>query len=288
MQKVGVIQAIWRYPVKGMAGESLKACRINEAGLHGDRTWAVQDIARQEIQSCKFRPALLRCRARQLQDEQDAPSGTVELTFPEGDSLGSNDPAIHECISRVIGHASRLESLRPLAGNEHFYQRYKADADTWLTELKQTFEREAGEPLPDLDNLPAAMQQYVSLPGTFFLVSPLHLLTTASLEHMRALNSAADWDIERFRPNLVVETLPGLEGLVEQGWLGRRLQIGDLAIDCVATAPRCGAITRAQGDLPEDRSMLRSVVKEADQNLGIYGSIKGATMLQVGDEVWVG
>lgn len=288
MLKVGVILAIWRYPVKGMAGERLKACPVSEAGLQGDRTWAVQDIARQEIQSCKFRPGLLQCRARRLQDEQDAPNGAVEITFPEGDSLESADPAIHERISQVIGHPSRLESLRPLAGNEHFYQRYKDDADTWLTELKQTFEREAGEALPDLDNLPEAMQRYVSLPGTFFLVSPLHLLTTASLEHMRALNSAADWDIERFRPNLVVETLPGMEGLVEQGWLGKRMQIGDLAIDCVATAPRCGAITRAQGDLPADRSMLRSVVKEADQNLGIYGAIKGTGLLQVGDEVWVG
>ncbi|MFN3581658.1 MAG: MOSC domain-containing protein [Pseudomonas sp.] len=287
MQKVGTIQSIWRYPVKGMAGESVQECHLSAGGLLGDRTWAVQDLKRQEIQSCKFRPGLLQCRAQQRLNAQGNLSGNVDITFPDGSRLGSDDPLIHQQVSGLIGHTSALQALRPLAENEDFYRRHKADAHTWLNELKATFAREPGEPLPDLDNLPAQMQEFVSLPGTFFLVSPFHLLTTASLRHMQQINSAADWHVERFRPNLVIETLPGMEGLVEQSWLGKQIRLGEVIIDCVGTAPRCGAVTRAQGQLSDDKSILRSIVREAQQNLGIYGSVEGTGLLRVGDEVWV-
>ncbi len=287
MQKVGTIQSIWRYPVKGMAGESLQQCELSVNGLLGDRTWAVQDLKREEIQSCKFRPDLLRCRAQQRLDHQGGLSGHVDVTFPGGNTLGSDDPDIHQQISSTIGHVSALQALRPLAANEAFYRRHKTDSQTWLQELKATFDREPGEPLPDLDNLPPAMQDFVSLPGTFFLVAPFHILTTASLQLMQHANNAADWQVARFRPNLVIETLPGMEGLVEQSWLGKKLRLGELIINCAASAPRCGAVTRAQGDLKDDKSILRSIVREADQNLGIYASIEGSDLLRVGDAVWL-
>lgn len=287
MRKVGTIQSIWRYPVKGMAGERLQECQVSSEGLLGDRTWAVQDVERQEIQSCKFRPGLLQCRARQRLDEQGGLSGNVDITFADGETLGSDHSAVHQRISSAIGHASELQSLRPLAEHQDFYRRYKADPHTWLEELKATFEREPGEPLPDLDHLPAEMQTYVSLPGTFFLVSPFHIVTTASLERMRETNSSADWRVERFRPNLVIQTLPGMEGLVEQAWIGKKMQIGNLVIDCAATAPRCGAVTRAQGELGDDKSILRSIVRTAQQNLGIYAAIDGTQLLREGEEVWL-
>lgn len=287
MQKVGTIQSLWRYPVKGMAGESLAQCAANGEGLQGDRTWAVQDRARQEIQSCKFRPALLQCRARQRLNTRGELSGQVDVTFPDGSVLGSDAVPVHQQLSDLLGHASSLQTLRPFADDPGFYRRYKADPDTWLRELKATFAREPGEPLPDLDNLPPDMQEFVSVPGSFFLVSRLHILTSASLRHMQQINSAADWHVERFRPNLMIDTLPGMAGLVEQTWIGKRMRIGNLSIHCTGTAPRCGAVTRAQGELGSDAGILRSIVHAAEQNLGIYGSIEGAGLLQVGDEVWV-
>lgn len=288
MQKVGTIQSIWRYPVKGMAGESLEACHLRASGLLGDRTWAVQDLKRAEIQSCKFRPDLLRCRARQRLDSQGNLSGTVDICFPNGEVLTSDDPLVHQHISSTLGHASALQPLRPFTEDPAFYRRHKTDDQSWLNELKATFAREPGEPLPDLDNLPEVMQEYVALPGTFFLVSPLHLLTSASLQHMQHINSAADWHVERFRPNLVIETLPGMQGLVEQRWIGKQITLGDIRIHASGTAPRCGAVTRAQAQLQQDTGILRSIVREADQNLGIYAAIEGEGLLRVGDEVFVG
>ena len=284
MIKVGTLSSIWRYPVKGMAGEQLQSASLGGHGIRGDRIWAVQDNARQEIQSCKFRPQLLQCRARCLGEGGDGDA--VEILFPNGQRLSSDDDSAHRRISDLIGYPSTLQPLRP-ASDRDFYRRYKPDDHSWLEELKATFIREPGEPLPDLDNLPAEMQEYVSLPGSFFLVSPLHILTTASLAHMRAMAPESDWHLERFRPNIVIETELGNQGLVEQEWLGRSLYIGDVKVTCRETAPRCGAVVRAQQQLDEDKRILRRIVRYADQNLGIYGDTLLGGEVSVGDGVYL-
>lgn len=287
MIKVGTVKEIWRYPVKGMAGEQLDECHLGEMGLQGDRIWALRDVARQEIQSCKFRPQLLQCIAQTRRHRQAGQPEPVDIAFPDGRVMGSDDPAIHQLLSELTGHNSTLEALRPLAELD-FYRRHKKDDHTWLEELKATFDREAGEPLPAiLDELPDAAKDFVSIPGTFFLVTPFHLLTTATLAHMQKLNPQADWDIQRFRPNLVIETLPGMAGLVEQAWVENTLQIGRATVECNSTTPRCGAVTRAQQTLKPDKSILRTIVQKTDQNLGIYGVIKQPAVIRVDDEVFL-
>ncbi len=287
MIKVGTVQQIWRYPVKGMAGENLNYCHLGDMGLQGDRIWALRDVERQEIQSCKFRPQLLRCVARCRSTQMTGAHDQVDIHFPDGRVIGSDDTQIHSLLSELTGHESTLESLRPLAELD-FYRRHKKDDHTWLQELKDTFDREADEPLPEiLDDLPSAAKDFVSLPGTFFLVTPFHLLTTATLAHMQKLKPEADWDVQRFRPNLVIETLPGMEGLVEQAWVDNKLQIGRATIECSSSTPRCGAVTRTQQSLKSDSSILRTIVKQADQNLGIYGAIKQSAVIRLGDEVFL-
>jgi uncharacterized protein len=286
MRMLGRISEVWRYPVKGMAGESLSACVLTDRGLQGDRRWAVRDIKRNEIQSCKFRPGLLQVIAQWPEEQRAADAQAVELLMPDGARVSSSAPDVHELLSRLLGHESRLEPLVAQTDARAF-MRYKAKGHAWLEELKATFEREAGEPLPDFNNLPQDMIDYVSLPGSFFLVSPLHLLTTASLDYLRARQPQSDWDTRRFRPNLVIDTLDSQSGLIEQSWLGGRLQLGEAELQCSATAPRCGAVTRAQQALPADTSLLRTLVKDADQNLGIYADTLRAGILQVGDPVYL-
>lgn len=281
--KAGTIKEIWRYPVKGMAGEQLEQCAIAASGVEGDRIWALRDIARQEIQSCKFRPELLTCMARNRCERSDH---HVDIFFPDGTSLGSDDAAIHQRLSDLVGHGSTLEPLQPNA-NWNFFRRHKPDEHTWLAELKDTFAREPGEPYPDFSQLPQQAKDFVTVPGSFFLVSPFHIVTTATLKHLKNLLPQADWDIRRFRPNIVIDTVDSDKGLIEQGWIGKRLTIADSLIECTATAPRCGAVTRRQSGLSVDNSMLRTIVKTADQNLGIYGNIRLQGTLSVGDSVYV-
>ncbi len=107
MLKAGTIREIWRYSVKGMAGESLESCELGEKGLQGDRTWALRDEARKELQSCKFPPELLLCAAR----GRDGASGQVDVTFPDGSILGSDNTEIHSRLSKLTGHLSTLKAL---------------------------------------------------------------------------------------------------------------------------------------------------------------------------------
>jgi uncharacterized protein YcbX len=283
MMKVGTIGSIWRYPVKGLAGEYIQSGELDSRGLKGDRIWAVQDVKRQEIQSCKFRPQLLQCRARYL---NNCPDECVEITFPNGEVIQCNTTQASEQVSALVGYESLLQPLRGVVSSD-FYRRYKPDNHTWLDELKSTFAREEGESLPDLDNLPQSMQDYVSIPGTFFLVSPFHILTTASLKYMKQKNPDSDWHVERFRPNIVIDTLPEVAGLVEQEWIGKKLKIGETLINCAEAAPRCGAVIRAQSSFNQDSSILRSIVREANQNLGIYGNISNKGVISVGDNVFL-
>jgi hypothetical protein len=43
--------------------------------------------------------------------------------------------------------------------------------------------------------------------------------------------------------------------------------------------------THAQHDLPKDSSVLRSIVKDADQNLGMYASVLRSGEVRIGDKV---
>ena len=56
------VQEIWRYPVKSMAGESLEAADLTEAGVAGDRMVQVRNAAGR-IMTARTRPLLLRHRA---------------------------------------------------------------------------------------------------------------------------------------------------------------------------------------------------------------------------------
>ena len=284
MAAIGRIKEIWRYPVKGMGGESVAACALSNNGLTGDRQWAVRDELRSEVQSCKTRPALLQCQARYQRAPESGAIGPVEVTFPDGAVFASDNPEMNARLSVLNGRASTLQSLRP-GSDVDFYRRYKADAHTWREELAATFERATGEPLPDLDQLPPVLVDYVAVPGTLFLVTPLHVITTATLDALKRLRPDADWDPRRFRPNVVVETEARFAGLAEQEWVGQRLQIGNATVACVSPTPRCGAITRAQRGLAFDSSMLRTVVKDAAQNAGIYAVVEYGAQLQVGDAV---
>lgn len=286
MPPIGWIKEIWRYPVKGMAGEMLTTAGIDGDGVVGDRNWAVRETARREIQSCKRHPDLLRCTARYLQAPVRGSVGQVVIRFPDGAEAASDDPDIHARLSQLTGVDVTLEPLRP-ASDADFFRRYNAGGDQWLTDLVATFTREPGEPLPDFSQLPPSVVEFIAAPGSFHLVAPLHLVTTATLRQLNAWNDGSDWDVRRFRPNLVIETEHGADGLLEQGWIGKRLTISGATFDCVGTTPRCGAITRAQDGLQFDKSMLRTVVQQADQNVGVYCTTASAGSIRVGDALTI-
>jgi len=284
MNVVGHVREIWRFPVKSMQGDTVPAAAVSSAGLLGDRAWAMRDEVRQEVQWGKLYPQLMLCRARYVTEPDSTGSNPVEVTFPDGETVTSEDPRIHDKLSTLIGRAARLWPLQP-ATDRDFYRRYKPDEAQFAQEAADWFAREPGEPLPDFSQFPEVLMDYVAVPGTFFDNEEIHFITTASIAYMRSINTAADWDIRRFRPNFYIETVAGLSGLAENAWVGKRLRIGAVELDVTAPTPRCGMTVRPQGELAYDKSILRSIVKEADQCLGVGAHCRTPGTVRAGDAV---
>ena len=101
---------------------------------------------------------------------------------------------------------------------------------------------------------------------------------------MAALNTTALWDVRRFRPNVLLDTEPEAGAHVERNWVGRTLQIGDFVIRGAMPTIRCAMTMHRQKDLSRDPSVLRTIVREADQCLGLYASIVATGAASVCDQ----
>ena len=104
--------------------------------------------------------------------------------------------------------------------------------------------REPGEPMPELSEFSEVLLDHVSAPKTFFDNEEIHLITTASIAHMRSKNPDASRDIRRFRPNFFIETDAGLDGPVENEWVGKALRVGSATLEISARTPRCSMTQR--------------------------------------------
>jgi len=284
MSTVGTVKQIWRFPVKSMQGDTVPSAQVSSRGVVGDRAWAMRDEVRREVQWGKMYPQLMLCKARYRGEPQAGSVAPVDIRFPDGETVGSDDPRIDAKLSALIGRAARLWPLQP-ASNLDFYRRYKPDAEKFAQEMADLFAREADEPLPDFASFPEVLMDYVAVPGTFFDNEELNLMTTASLAHMQAKNPDADWDVRRFRPNFLIETSPAIEGLAETAWVGRKLRIGTLTLAITMATPRCGMTVQPQDGMAYDKTILRTIVREAAQCLGVGAHCLEAGTVTTGDSV---
>ena len=303
---VGRVNQIWRHAVKSMTGEELEECEVLSQGIPGDRGWAVRDETKGEITNGKRIPLLMQCRATYRHPPAAGVNTEVDLVLSDGTVTATDDPDVNAHLSRVFGKQVTLWPLQP-ATNTEFYRRAGASAriagrltrfssfrsflptltsfGSMNRQMREMFSREEGEPIPDISKMPQEVLEYTSPLGTYFDAFPINLLTTASLQTMEQVNPNAIWDARRFRPNFVIETGADLKGLVEAGWAGRSLRMGEVELKLEISCARCGMTTHAQKDLPKDPSVLRSIVKDANQNMGIYASVVSGGKVRIGESV---
>ncbi len=304
--RVGVVQQIWRYPVKSMAGERLEVCSVERSGIPGDRGWALRNEKSGEITNGKRIPLLMQCAARSREQPHGGSSPVVDIVFPDGTSTSSDSPQVNSRLSEVLGTEVTLWPLQPATNKAHYR---RADPSARIAgqlsrlpgfrpllrkltsfghmnqALRELFSREPNEPIPDISVLPPDVLEFTSPLGTYFDAFPINVLTSASLETMARLNPEAVWDVRRFRPNFFIEATNDIRGLVESEWDGLKLRISGVELECEIPTARCGMTTHAQEGIPRDPSVLRSIVKDADQKLGIYASVTQAGRVSIGDPV---
>ncbi len=303
---IGTVQGIWRYPVKSMAGEKLGQCAVETLGLPADRGWAVRDESSREITNGKRIPMLIQCAAVYREQPANGSIPQIDITFPDGSRIGSDDERVNARLTEVLGKQVTLWPRQPSTNKSH-YRRSDPSARVMaplmkipgfrallpkLTRLpnlnralREVFSREPGEPIPDISVLPAEVLEFTSPLGTYFDAFPVNVLTSASLQAMAKFNPNAIWDARRFRPNFLVKTEGGLEGLIESTWAGKTLRIGTAEVKCEIPCARCGMTTHAQKNIPKDPSVLRSIVRDAEQNLGVYASVLKIGSVALGDRV---
>jgi uncharacterized protein YcbX len=268
--------------------------------------FALRDEIADEIRGGKKWPKLMLCTARYRQAPSRESLPSASIAFPDGSTTATDDPDVSNRLSEWLGRRVKLCERAPASDKRHYRRALpgasvagflaRADAMRGVVarlatigpagkDLRADFGRERGEPLPDLSVFPAEIFEFVSPLGTYFDAFPIHFVTTATLAALRARYPEGDWDARRFRPNFVIESAPGLDGLIESQWGGRRLRVGRVRFECTVPTPRCSMVAQAQPSLSKDPKILRTIVRDAEQNVGMYARALGDGRIVVGDSV---
>ena len=272
------VATIYRYPVKSMMGETLSEADIGEAGIPGDRGWAVRDEKRGGIRGGKKIPQLMTLAAQ---------SGTAAplITAADGDSASASSERINDWLSGKLNHPVTLWPLLPADQLDH-YRRGAPDTEDFEQELRAVFGRLPDEPLPDLAGFEELLE-FESPPGTYFDAFPISIISQQSLNTMDQLEGESRFDVRRFRPNLLVDVPGSDHPFPEQAWVGKTLAIGSVTLKIDTTCPRCAMTTHGFDDLPQDPQIMRKMVANSEGNLGIYASVVKVGKVATGDSLSV-
>ena len=266
---LGTVAALRRYPVKSMLGEDVDVGDVTFTGLTGDRRLAVVSRATGKIASAKF-PRLWRdllTLAVASADDRTT-DGAVRITLPEGKTVWSSDADVDAVLSDLLDEPVTL-TASPAPG---------AALDRAVPEavLRDGVDAQVPAELMEIGG--------GGPPGTFVDFAPLHLLTTSTLDRIAELSPHGRADLERYRPNVVIQTTAA--GFIENDWLERILRVGDeVVLRVIARTPRCAVPTLAHGALPRDPDALRVLARhnrvepldslDPEPCAGVYSEVLG-------------
>src|SRR5919198_1785953 len=237
---------IARYPVKSLQGELVSGAEIELDGLHGDRRWGIRDETTGKILTGRRAPQLLLAAAAL------APDGAPVIRLPTGLTCQGPGAETDAALSEWLDKPVRLVSS---VGAQAARAEYFADATD-----------DAGQAI-----------EWTMPGGRFVDALPLLVLTTASLRTAAALHPNGDWQVRRFRPNLVVDVAG--DGWIEDSWCEHStVRIGAVQLRPREPCMRCTMVTRPQPDLDEDRDIFRTLARAACARIGRRSRQQGVGM----------
>jgi len=271
---IGVVHALYRYPVKSMQGEQLNAVEIGTQGVIGDRAYALRE-ANGRVMTAKKWPTLLEFSARYEAPPTRNALAPLCITLPDGRTIQAEDPDASAVLSTVLGRPVVLARAQDDQHHRAAIDPATVFGDVPVETLKPGY---TAATLPDSFALP---------PGTFFDAASLHILASGTLAHLRTLTGKdAQVDARRFRPNIVIATESGLEGFLEDDWLDGTLDISD-RVRLVQLRPtlRCVMTTHRQAELGRDLRMLRAAAQHHQAEVGVWASTGTPGTVRGGDSV---
>jgi hypothetical protein len=288
---VGSVAALWRFPVKSMAGERLDHADLEGGQILGDRAYALIETATGKVvsaKSAKAFPDLLDCRAGFVEAPRPGREmPAVQITLPNGTSVSSESGEAERALSEYYGRDMTLARAAP---DDFTIDQYHPDVEG--ADGAGRRDAVADQKLGSAFFAELGMDSPVPV-GAFFDLFPLSVITTSTLDRLQALAPGSRFDPRRFRMNVIVASREA--GLIENDWIGHALQIGDAVRLRVALRdPRCVMTTLAQGDLPKDTHVLRALVQHNKVQVGpadklpcagVYAVTETSGTIQVGDAV---
>lgn len=246
------IEELRRYAVKSMQGEKCDELHITSSGVEGDRDFGVLDVGSGTIISAKRDGRLLEASAR-VSDEG------VRVRLPDGRELPYGDALDQELTSWLGREARVVQSLRHGVGT---------------FECPEDFERDESRAL-----------RWQGTGHSFVDESELHLLTTADLGLLQRHRPDLQWDVRRFRPNIVLDAG---EDATSGQWIGQQLRLGDAIVRVTGPCTRCVMTTRAQPDgLERQLDILRHVIQQCGNSVGVRAKVVATGRVYVGSDVQV-
>lgn len=284
------VAELWRFPVKSMGGTRVDTLRIDRRGVHADRLWAVRDVEKGVTASARRVPVLLQCSARYVAEPtEDAGPGNVPavvVTLPDGREFDGADPTTGAALSELVGREMQLVALP--APKDTSAQRMSLQTSLGnfsADQVRRDFGLADGDELPDTSVFSTrqmvTLARYSTPPGTFVDLSPVHLLSTASLRSLSA--DGTPYDVRRFRPNVLVDI--DAEGFPESEWVGGQVRLGSVVLSVTNPTIRCVIPTRPQPGVELDTSLTRRLAERTDRFLGIYADVASPGTVRVGDAV---
>ena len=257
MSVIGIVDSLWRYPVKSMRGEELEEAFASYSGIYGDRVYAFKSsanhkgfpyfTAREQRKLLQYRPRFRypdkAARPINLTEAEsrnarpllaDLTELAVNVETPRGQTLSVDDPAL-------------IEMLRSGADQKHQV---------------------------------SLMQSHRALVDC----RPVSIFSVQSAEQV-ARETRTATDKRRFRANVYIDLTSG-KSFGENDLVGRSIRIGSkVVITILERDSRCAIITLDPDTGEQTPAILKKVAQAHDGMAGVYGAVLVEGMLHKGDAI---
>lgn len=257
MSVIGIVDSVWRYPVKSMRGEELDEAFASYSGIYGDRVYAFRSsanhkgfpyfTAREQRKLLQYRPRFRypdkAARPINLTEAEsrnarpllaDLAELAVNVETPDGQTLSVDDPALIEMLRSGVDQKHQVSLM--------ISQRALVDC------------------------------------------SPVSIFSVQSAEEI-ARQTRTPTDKRRFRANVYIDLTSG-ESFGENDLIGRSVRIGSkVVITILERDSRCAIITLDPDTGEQTPAILKQVAQAHDGMAGVYGAVLVEGMFRKRDGV---
>ncbi len=261
MTTIGVIESLWRYPVKSMRGEEIPEAFMGFSGFYGDRCFAFRNSSArkgfpylnapvQERMLCyrpQFRYPERAVKPPNLAEAMSIAPGVtpangepndlvLDVVTPSDEVVAIDDPTLLDLLTEGLRGENHLTLVR---------------SDRALTDCR-----------------------------------PVSLISLQTVQQIEA-ELGIPLDKRRFRANVYLDLTSG-DGFAEDEFVGRRLRIGSKAeIMVLEQDPRCKMISLDPDTGEHNPNVLRKVAQSHDNLAGVYCAVLVEGILKKGDAIEV-